>query len=100
MRDEAAVAAVASAALYGYVASPLSISGVSTVSATVTFATLHADAEVGKYYVSLQAKRDDGVLIRATGAARTPPKPGQRISLVAVHRWFWVNTYVWAGEAE
>jgi hypothetical protein len=82
---------------FAFLTTPLSERSRRDVVATVTYAKVTSMANNGRYYVTLDAKLDDGRLVRADGAPQMPPPVGARITIEERTHWLWVPTYRWRG---
>ena len=96
----AAVAALIAGLVGAYVATPWSIDRRRDVEAVVTYATIKTDADTGSSYTTLDAKLDNGQLVRARGLPQMLPASGARVVLEERSRWFSVHEYVWTGRVK
>ena len=94
----AAVAMLIAGAIFAYVESPLSISEYHRIPAMVSHARMQTSFGIAASQPNIEAKLDDGQLVRVTGLLERPPKIGSRIVVQQEYRWFSGNCYTWSGE--
>lgn len=70
-----------------------------TVMATVTVAGIELEGDSGQRVLTIQARLDDGRLVRIRGGVQgLPPKPASRIVVREKVTAIWGRSYTWTGE--